>query len=345
MDSGSTPADLEPPTGALDRLVEAARADVPHVLAARELTRERVGVLSERLNPIPVPENQSVVLFGSWGREELTSESDNDWAVVTRGVHPLIDDVAKVVDVCRAEFEDDEERKPGAQGVFGRAFACEDLTAQIGLEGDSNTNLTRRMLLLLESVEVAGGSHSESHAQILKKYLDHGIKDRWPPRFLLNDLIRYWRTICVDFEGKHWDPNFEREKWVTRNAKLRTARKVLYAGGLLPVLRCHQFREAEISPFLAGQLEATPLDRLASAFLWAGAIDEGGRMFVAYDRWLELIGDESVRRELKAIDPRKRDESRLFNEIRAIGRSIDRGLLALLFETRLAETTRQFTIF
>src|SRR5262249_53766363 len=149
---------------------------------------------------------------------------------------------------------------------------------------------------------------------VLSTYFDHGIKDRRPPRFLLNDLIRYWRTICVDFEGKHWDPNLDRDKWVTRNAKLRTARKVLYAGGLVPILRCHEYLEPDIQPFLAAQLAATPLERLSSAFLWANAIDEGGRLLSAYDHWVELIGTESVREELKSTDPEKRDESELFQE-------------------------------
>src|SRR5439155_17316696 len=124
--------------------------------------------------------------------------------------------------------------KPGSQDIFGLAFRFDDLVTKIGLDDDTNTNLTRRMLLLLESVAVSGQDVWETcWTAVLERYLARGLKSHRPPRFLLNDLVRYWRTICVDFEGKHplggrgGDP-----KWVTRNAKLRTSRKMLFAGGL-----------------------------------------------------------------------------------------------------------------
>jgi hypothetical protein len=87
-----------------------------------------------------------------------------------------------------------------------------------------------------ESID-ATNSHVADTArdQLLDRYLDQSVKDFRPPRFLLNDVIRYWRTMCVDFAGKeHEGPG----KWGLRNVKLRTARKVLFAGGLLPVLEC-----------------------------------------------------------------------------------------------------------
>jgi hypothetical protein len=44
--------------------------------------------------------------------------------------------------------------------------------------------------------------------------------------------------ICVDFAGKEREG---RDKWGLRNAKLRASRKVLFAGGLIPVLECFRF--------------------------------------------------------------------------------------------------------
>lgn len=59
------------------------------------------------------------------------------------------------------------------------------------------------MLLLLESV---GATNEDVHevvtGELADRYLDESVKDFRVPRFLLNDVVRYWRTICVDFAGK-----------------------------------------------------------------------------------------------------------------------------------------------
>jgi hypothetical protein len=158
--------------------------------------------------------------------------------------------------------------------------------------------------------------------------------------------VRYWRTICVDFEGKHplggggGDP-----KWMTRNAKLRTSRKMLFAGGLIPVLLCHLRETSDMPEFLRAQLHAPPTDRLAAAFLAEEMIDEGARTLNAYDQWIGLLRDKGVRDELLTLTEATRDGSPLFQEIRSLGRSLDRGLLALLFDTQLGAITRSFGIF
>ncbi|MEA2300317.1 MAG: hypothetical protein QOE44_852 [Solirubrobacteraceae bacterium] len=179
---------------------------------------------------------------------------------------------------------------------------------------------------------------------MLGRYLNEGVKPYRPPRFLLNDLVRYWRTICVDFEGKgnsgSGDP-----KWATRNAKLRTSRKLLFAGGLVSVLLCHLKDAGAMPGFLGRWFDAPPADRLAAAFLYAGAVEPGARSLNAYDRWLNLIGDGSVRAELREVTFETRDTSDLFNEIRGIGMDFQAGLDALLFGSTLGRVTRTYAIF
>jgi hypothetical protein len=130
----------------------------------------------------------------------------------------------------------------------------------IGLEEDLNNNLNRRMLFLFESVYATNqASYNAVRKELLDRYLDQSVKDFRPPRFLLNDVIRYWRTMCVDFAGKEHE---DQRKWGLRNVKLRTARKVLLAGGLLPVFECATLRGVHLvghPPYYAAAEIAWPV--------------------------------------------------------------------------------------
>jgi len=176
-----------------------------------------------------------VVLFGSWGRRELTDGSDADWAILVDGGarEKIKPDVLAVKEAIAAD-----ERGPGTQGTFGGVVFCDHLVKRIGLKHDDNKNLTMRMLLLLESVAVINATaHVACRERVLHGYLDDSVKGYRPPRFLLNDLIRYWRTICVDFVGK--ERAGTGEKWALRNLKLGLSRKALErlaAGSALPSL-------------------------------------------------------------------------------------------------------------
>ena len=287
----------------------------------------------------------SIVVFGSWARDELTEGSDDDWAVLVAQEFSDYDrDVVEAMALAQKHLGADD-RKPGSQAVFGVPFDVTGLVENVGLDADSNRNLTRRMLLLLESRELAGNVHTACWDAVLDRYLRFGIKNNRPPRFLLNDLVRYWRTICVDFEGKHRDTGGEDPKWVTRNAKLRTSRKLLFAGGLLPILLCHLLQADDMRHFLTRWLTATPSDRLAAAFLHYDAVDEGVRTFAAYDRWIAIMQDRAARDELVALREATRDGSELWQDIRSIGEELQRGLNALLFDTALRSLAPQYAIF
>lgn len=68
------------------------------------------------------------------------------------------------------------QRKPGTQDMFGCSFGCDELVAQIGLDKDTNTLLTRRMLLLLESAAVLNaGALDRSRRRVLDTCLISGV--------------------------------------------------------------------------------------------------------------------------------------------------------------------------
>lgn len=319
--------------------------EVPHIASARDHTRERMGEIREQLGNEDLAPKLSICVFGSWAREELTPESDDDWAVLaTESFNAYDATVVSAVEIAQRRLGA-EDRAPGSQKVFGVPFDLETLVKHVGLDADTNTNLTRRMLLLLESHEVMGGIHDEARHSVLHRYMNYGIKPFRPPRFLLNDLTRYWRTICVDFEGKHADKEGADPKWVSRNAKLRISRKLLFVGGLIPILLCHLHEPEAMEPFLDCWLQAVPLDRLAAAFLWADAQPEGTRALQAYDRWLAIQLDKESRDELKTLTHKNRRQSELFQDIMDIGAEFERAILALLFGTQLAPLSQQYLVF
>ena len=323
--------------GSLSRLAESTGSDFPHLFAARERTERALAELRAAQSFERDPD-AAVVLLGSWGRRERTTRSDDDFLVLVDGderpdVRPDPDELGALLDTA-----------PGRQGTFGGVAFCGNLAGRIGLDKDDNRNVTQRMLLVLESVAVAGEeAHRRCWERVLDGYLADSVRDRHPPRFFLNDLIRYWRTICVDFVGKERD---EPEKWGLRTAKLRTARKLLFASGLLPALLCGELDRSRIRDFLVEQFSAPAADRVAWAFLHAGANDAGLRTLRAYDRWLGILDDEEARDHLAGLTRDDAAASATFQEVRRLAAEMEQGLLSLLFDTQpLRALTREYAIF
>jgi hypothetical protein len=234
----------------LEKLAEAAGHSFPHLFEARARTAKGLEKRRADLGDLSLSPEASIVLTGSWGRAEVTAESDDDFMVLIHGPEgspagPGVEEVSEILN-----------HRPSKEGPFAAPVFSEKLVQHIGLDPDDNKNLTRRLLFLLESVALTGAEvYGKVRDELLARYFDDSIKPYQPPRFLLNDVVRYWRTICVDFAAKEWEGP---EKWGLRNAKLRTSRKILFAGGLLPALECSLFDSSPMRTYLEGQL-AMPL--------------------------------------------------------------------------------------
>ncbi|MGH2926590.1 MAG: DUF294 nucleotidyltransferase-like domain-containing protein [Solirubrobacteraceae bacterium] len=314
------------PDGGVVRLEAASGVEFQHITAARAETERRLVERRSQIAPVQTDEDATVVLMGSWGRREVTSESDDDFMVLLvgesrEGARPSIEEVAAALG----------GRPPGREQIFGRNVLLSELRDKIGRDADTNTNLTRRMLLMLESVAIRSDDvHAGARRGLIAGYLEANIKDHRPPRFLLNDLVRYWRTIAVDFESKMRAR--KGEGWGLRNAKLRLSRKALFAGGLLPVLDCHRYPVGDMLGYLADRMSVPPLDRLADAFVDRGALDPGVRALGAYDEFLAILDDGPKRQALSELGAAEAGESSLFARVAELGKEFEAGLLALLFD-------------
>jgi hypothetical protein len=194
-------------------------------------------------------------------------------------------------------------------------------------------------------VPVAGEDvWARARSAVVASYLGPSARDFRPPRFFLNDVVRYWRTVAVDFEGK--DRQRGGAGWGLRSAKLRLSRKLLFASGLLPVLECHRMPAAEMPAFLDAELAAPATDRVAAAFERYDALDLGVRALSAYDRFVGMLDDPEIRGALTHLAEADAATSHELADARHLGDQLQSALLSLLFDDlRLAPVTREYGIF
>jgi hypothetical protein len=308
----------------------------------------------------------SVVAFGSVARREMTRSSDLDWILLIDGQSvPEHKDQERKAARALAEHG---YIQPGRSGVFGRMVGSHELVHNIGGEDDLNSNTTRRVLLLLESVAFGNQeAYNRVRTQILRRYLEddrgllYGSGEVRIPRFLLNDVTRYWRTVTVDFVYKQRAD--DDAKWALRNAKLRMSRKLVFAAGLLHCFFCHLDEDAapardslskgsDVSPlieYLDRQLTHDPLEIISKACARLKVSAETvAHIFDSYDAFLRILDDDNKRAEL--ADARGHGDlrqSKAWSEVREISRPFHEGLVALFFaeDERLAALTRTYGLF
>jgi hypothetical protein len=100
----------------------------------------------------------------------------------------------------------------------------------------------------------------EKHlTEILQHYYrdEHGKKS-FRPLFLLNDLLRYWRTLCLNYEARRHDPQ---KPWRKKNVNLKFSRMVTVFSTVLPLV----IRPLRTPDEMYGLCRMTAFDRLASA--------------------------------------------------------------------------------
>src|SRR5215469_13933793 len=98
----------------------------------------------------------SVVVLGSLARDEFTCGSDVDWTLLVDSIaNPKHLDLAhRVRDVLQSLGA----KQPGPEGIFGNMAFSHEIVHQIGGEDDTNSNTTRRILLVLESRPIGSSS-------------------------------------------------------------------------------------------------------------------------------------------------------------------------------------------
>lgn len=344
---------------AISLVASAYSFKLDHLQRADEMTGDRLATFSDSLTKSLSAAGSladiDVVLCGSFGRREVTSESDYDYLVLVgadadhRAMQAVNLAVSSVVKTLKG---------PGSTGLFGDFSITTELYSRIGLESDSYTNATRRMLLLTESVSALSPSFREdSIRRIADRYCDDYADltvDSVPPmpRFFLNDIFRYWRTLTVDYAAKQWKDG--RESSSLRKVKLLTSRKLLFAGSLASAFLT-QTLPSSSSPhdalvaYLVSQANRTPLDRLMSLY---PHVSEDSRPALAnvlsrYDEFIGIVNDRGSRTMISsAYLPSSEETDALKLKVEQLCDDIQVGLQAVFFEDPwLRQLTVKYGLF
>lgn len=326
-----------------------------------QVLREEPGFLNS--------DEATFVVFGSLARNELTSGSDVDWTLLVDA--PVDPQHRHVVLRIKRLVEEAGFREPTAGGVFGSLAFSHGIVHQIGGHDDTNRNTSQRILLLLESFPFAATSigkraYDNVIGGILQRYLaddltySAGSPDSPKvPRFLLNDIIRYWRIMAVDYASKRWDRGDK--GWAIRNLKLRMSRKLIFAAGLLMCLRASLKPDFQVVDSLFGTesyvlpmlnslrrcVAMTPMEIAAQSLMDFGSAATRRDFLIAYNDFLATINDVERRNHLEklAIESSHTDNVYLAAKEQTLG--FDRALDRLFFEDHppLTKLVRKYGVF
>lgn len=351
------------PLGAFDLLCKKYSRVWPALSEARERTAHRIAHLQTL--SLPQSDNTTLVVFGSFARGELTAGSDIDWSLLLDG--PSDPEHFRLAREIRERLADADLLEPGTTETFGTLASSHELIHHIGGIRDTNQNMTRRILLLLESQAINNEIvHERVLRGILNRYIVSGQSVSWRsrpsvvvPLFLLNDIVRFWRTMTVDYAAKRWEqPD---GKWALRNAKLRMSRKLLFVAGLAmcfsfelsppqdreKILADEEMRPALLAGFLLEQTRLKPIDLLCGLLLRQNNEEIVAGVLDSYDAFLDLLGNEEKRIHLAELQFDQADRDELFAEVRNMSQRFQSGLTRLVFgaDEQLRDLVIRYGVF
>ncbi len=240
-----------------------------------------------------------VYLTGSYGRREAHSSSDLDLFFLRSGsaetcklprVEKALFDAALIKAARKLEFP--EFTKGGA---YLDIHYLDDILKYLGCPEDDYRNyFTARMLLLLESTPILNEKIYEKIISSIvesyyRDYHDHEINFR--PAFLLNDIHRYWITMCLNYEharNRRDREDGEKNEAHLKNLKLKFSRLMTCYSMIVPILAFPDVIPPEEIIKLAHK---TPISRLLDvASEHERYVDTVKDVLLHYTWFLEITG-------------------------------------------------------
>jgi predicted nucleotidyltransferase len=274
----------------------------------RFMTAARITELRDRLKSAETLAKGKACVFvtGSFGRREAGPYSDLDLFIVGKrdgipasdgkegSLLKHLDEICIKADLIEATRELNLPEF-SLDGRYLTHYSVHEFTKTLGTPQDDVTNtFTARLLLLLESCSLLESAvYQEITEEVIaaywRDYEDH--KPDFMPAFLANDILRLWRTFCVNYEARtERIPEVEKAKGKLKNYKLKHSRLLTCYSALLYLLAVYGSQKT-VSPLDAmTMIKLTPTERLewlqGRANL-AHARAAIGKLLEQYERFLE----------------------------------------------------------
>lgn len=280
-------------------------------------TKDKLGIIRQKFKEEAqdISERRTTVFCaGSIARQDSGNKSDLDLFVIADEKLSQLDE-AKFFTVLININEKLGYPEFSNNGEFLKIYQLNDLKTLTGTrEEDSQNIFTARMLLLLESQAVC---NQDLYEVFLKEVVKHYCRDEanhdmaFRPLFLLNDLLRYWRTLCLNYERIRHDA---KKPWRKKNVNLKFSRMLTVFGTVLPLITLEHTNQ-DILKLCAH----SPLERLAQGLDSLGApelLDDFPKFLENYEYFLRLKEAEKIKDDLaekeKSILDEKANQFSLF---------------------------------
>jgi hypothetical protein len=212
-----------------------------------------------------------VYATGSFGRGEASKHSDLDVFIVGQSNEngralPRLDEICIEAELIKGIKKLDIPEFSG-DGQYLTHYTGRELVDALGRRDDDASNtFTARLLLLLESRPLIG---DEVYRQAIDTVVDGYWRDYnnhqgdFSPAFLANDVLRLWRTFCVNYESNtSSEPERERAKRKLKNYKLKHSRLLTCYSALLYLLAIYRM-QGTVQPTDAVRMtQLSPTERL-----------------------------------------------------------------------------------
>jgi len=247
--------------------------------------KEQIAIFRDKINQIDeVSKQQEYCIYatGSYARLEAAKNSDLDLFFVHSLARPVKNISKTLIDAELIKIQREMNLPEfSGDGKFLEIHFSEDMINHLGSREDDYRNFfSARMLLLLESKPIYNDAY---YTQVLTRIIDAYYKDfhdheqDFRPLFLVNDIIRFWKTLCLNYEhARHRDPDLyrnssteinrsqsdKREKKLKahrNNLKLRFSRKMTCFSFLLNIISSYEGLDQNK---VLDIVKLTPIERL-----------------------------------------------------------------------------------